>query len=121
MASDEEDLGGFLPLSAPVLRILVTLGDRELHGYGIMQELKERTGGTETLLPGTLYSSIARMVSQGLVEEADHVGAPTSGGPRRRYYRTTELGRQIARAEMERMETLMEMARATNLIPQPRG
>jgi DNA-binding PadR family transcriptional regulator len=121
MAPKEKDPSTILPLSAPALRILVTLGSRELHGYGIMQELKERTGGRETLLPGTLYSSMARMVDQGLVEEADDTEASASGGPRRRYYRTTQLGRRVARSEMERMETLMEVARATHLIPGARG
>jgi DNA-binding PadR family transcriptional regulator len=121
MPSDERDPSELLPLSPPVLRILITLGDRELHGYAIMQELKERTEGRETLLPGTLYSSIARMVSQGLVQEAERTDQPSSGGPKRRYYRSTDFGRRVARAEMERMETLMNMARATNLIPSTRG
>jgi len=117
MPKDKRDPNDALPLSAPVLRILFTLGNRELHGYAIMQELKERTGGRETLLPGTLYSSIARMVKQGLVVEAEDTELPSSGGPKRRYYRATDFGRQVARAELNRMETLMEVARATHLIP----
>jgi DNA-binding PadR family transcriptional regulator len=121
MTPKENDPSTVLPLSAPALRILITLGNRELHGYGIMQELKERTGGRETLLPGTLYSSMARMVDQGLVEEVEDSEGSGSGGPRRRYYRTTEFGRQVARVEMDRMEILMEVARATHLIPGARG
>jgi len=121
MSKDKRDPNEALPLSAPVLRILFILGNRKLHGYAIMQELKERTGGRETLLPGTLYSSIARMVNQGLVEEAERADLPSSGGPKRRYYRTTDFGRRVARAEMERMETLMEVARATHLIPSTKG
>jgi len=117
MAPKEHEPKDVLPLSAPALSILITLGDRTLHGYGIMQELKDRTGGRETLLPGTLYSSLARMAAQGLVEETEQGGEPGSGGPKRRYYRTTASGRQAARAEMRRMETLLSVARATNLIP----
>jgi DNA-binding PadR family transcriptional regulator len=117
MAHEENQPEVVLPLSAPALSILITLGDRILHGYGIIQELKDRTGGKETLLPGTLYSSLARMAAQGLVEETERLGEPGSGGPKRRYYRTTASGRLAARAEMRRMEMLLAVARATNLIP----
>jgi len=110
-----------VPLSAPVQQILLTLGNRDLHGYAIMRELDERTGGRETLLPGTLYSSIARMVAQGLIGEVPPPEGEGSGGPRRRYYRATDFGRQVAAAELERMKALLDVARASHLLPQGRG
>jgi len=116
-----EDPRELLPLSPPVLNILLTLGNRCLHGYAVMQELRKGTGGRETLLPGTLYASIARMVEQGLVEEAPAPEGTSSGGPRRRYYRCTEFGRRVARAELERLGSLIELGRSTLLLPEEGG
>ena len=58
------------PLSVPVYHVLLALGDEVLHGYGMMQRFEELTGGADQLLPGTLYSTLARMVELGLIEEA---------------------------------------------------
>ena len=91
-------------------RILLALGDEEMHGYGIMQSLAERTEGRESVLPGTLYASLARMVDQGLVEELDPPADDASGGPKRRYYRRTEQGRAAARTESERLRVLLAIA-----------
>lgn len=121
MAPASDDPRDLLPLSPPVLNILLILGTRSLHGYAIMHELREATGGRETLFPGTLYSSIARMVSQGLVEEAPAPEGVNSGGPRRRYYRCTEFGRRAARAELERMGGLIDLGRSTLLLPEEGG
>lgn len=121
MAPASEDPRDLLPLSPPVLNILLTLGTRSLHGYAIMHELREATGGGETLFPGTLYSSISRMVSQGLVEEAPPPEGASSGGPRRRYYRSTELGLRVARAELERMGALIDLGRSNLLLPKEGG
>ncbi len=102
-------------------RVLLALGDREMHGYGIMQSLADRTGGRESLLPGTLYASLARMVDQGLVEERDPPRNDTSGGPRRRYYRRTEQGRAAARVESERLRALLSMAVEQDILPAAGG
>ena len=56
-----------------------------------------------------------------MVQETERTDQPSSGGPKRRYYRLTDFGRRVAHAEMDRMETLMDMARATNLLPSTRG
>jgi DNA-binding PadR family transcriptional regulator len=97
------------------------LGDRDLHGYAIMQSLSEQTGGRERLLPGTLYASIARMVEDGLVEELDPPQDDESGGPQRRYYRRTSFGRAVARAESERLRDLLEIAVAQRILPRVIG
>ena len=100
-------------------RVLLALGDEPMHGYGIMQTLAERTGGRETILPGTLYASLARMVDERLVEELDAPDDANSGGPKRRYYRRTDLGRSAARAESERLRALLDMAMAQDMLQAP--
>jgi DNA-binding PadR family transcriptional regulator len=113
------DPKAFLPLSLPIFRILLALSEQTLHGYAIMQAFAGKTGGRERILPGTLYSSLARMVEDGLVEELDPPGDETSGGPQRRYYRRTTLGKAVARAEAERMRVLVDVARAGKVLPEP--
>ena len=73
------------------------------------------TGGRESILPGTLYAALARMVDEGLVEERDGPDDP-SGGPARRYYRRTRFGRAVARAESERLRALLDIARAQKIL-----
>lgn len=103
-------------LGPPLFHILVTLGHDTLHGYVIMQRFAEATGGREVLLPGTLYSSIARMLDEGLIEEVP--APPGEGGDaRRRFYRATEEGRAVARTEAERLQRLVELARRQALLP----
>lgn len=108
-------------LSPSDFRILLALGDGDMHGYGIMRTLSERTEGRESVLPGTLYASLARMVDQGLVEERDPPPDDASGGPRRRYYRRTERGRVAARAESERLRVLLSMAEEQDILPATGG
>lgn len=111
------DPGEFLPLSPPVLNILLALGSNRLHPYGIMQEIDRRTGGKAVILPGTLYTSIARMLEQGLVEDAPGRPDPEEDDARRRYYRITELGRRVAMAEVERLAALIRVAEEQELVP----
>ena len=105
-----------LPLKHSTYCVLLALGDDELHGYAIMQELTQMTGGRETILPGTLYAALARMVDEGLVEVRDSSDDDASGGPKRRYYRRTRLGRAAARAESERLRVLLDIARAQKIL-----
>ena len=105
------------PLKPSIYRILLALGDEDMHGYGIMQSLSEKTGGREKILPGTLYASLARMVEEGLVEELAPPDGDTSGGPQRRYYRRTRLGRTVAQAESERLQTLLDIAVNQRILP----
>jgi DNA-binding PadR family transcriptional regulator len=106
----------FIPLKQSTYGILLALGDGELHGYGIMQSLEEKTGGRESILPGTLYASLARMASDGLVAELDTPEGDGSGGPKRRYYRRTELGRAVAREESERLRVLLRVASEQDIL-----
>lgn len=113
MAS-RRDPDALLPLSPPVYHVLLALGDRALHGYGIMQAFEDKTGGRDALLPGTLYATIARMVEAGLVQELTEPPAGSSDA-RRRYYRVTAFGREVARAESDRLGRLLEVARRESL------
>ena len=109
----QRDPAALLPLSPPVFHILLVLGNEVMHGYAIMQELERRTDGKEMLLPGSLYATIARMVSEGLIEEV--VQRRSSDG-RRRYYRRTRYGRAVAQAEAMRMGRLVALAREQDLL-----
>ena len=109
--SDEE-----LPLSPPVFYVLLAVADHERHGYAIMQEVERRTEGKVRLLPGSLYSTLKRMVAGSLIEECDGAGAGQSDDERRRYYRITKHGKAVAAAEADRMATLIAVARSKRLI-----
>src|SRR5215468_10680927 len=90
-----------LPLPTAVFHILIALADRDRHGYSIMQDVATRTSGKVKLSPGTLYSSVRRMLEQGLIEELSEVPDPDNTDERRRYYRLTRFGRRAAAAEVD--------------------
>jgi DNA-binding PadR family transcriptional regulator len=100
-----------LPLSQPVHHILLALGQEARHGYAIMQEIAARSGGRITILPGTLYSTIKKMLADGLIDEVDAPKSADSGDARRRYYRVTKAGRLAAQTETERMALLVKLGK----------
>jgi DNA-binding PadR family transcriptional regulator len=110
-----------LPLTPAVFQILLALSDRERHGYGIMQEVKHQTGGRLNLGPGTLYGCLNRMLEAGLVEESDERPDPELDDERRKYYRVTNLGRQVSRLEVGRLEEAVHAARRKKLLPAVRS
>ncbi|HVL68602.1 MAG TPA: helix-turn-helix transcriptional regulator [Vicinamibacterales bacterium] len=103
-----------LPLSAPMFHILIALGDEAMHGYAVMQSIAERSGGQVRLLPGTLYSTIKKMLALQLLEECDAPAEVDSDDERRRYYRVTRFGREVRGAETERLSMLVRIARGAN-------
>ena len=115
MTDKPSDNNELPPLSPPVFYILLALGDKPRHGYAIMQEVERRTDGRTRLLPGSLYSTIKRMVSSSLIEECAGPEPAASDDERRRYYGITPLGREAAAAEAERMQTLVQLARDKRL------
>jgi DNA-binding PadR family transcriptional regulator len=119
LRKEARDPESFLPLAPSVFHILLTLADRERHGYGIMREVEGRTGGEVHLGPGTLYGSIKRMLAEGLIEESDERPDPEMDDHRRRYYRITPFGRRVAGAEAERLAELVNMARERKLLRRP--
>jgi len=105
-----------VPLSPPVYHVLLALGKDTKHGYGMMQALEQLTDGREQLLPGTLYATISRMVDAGLIEETDP--PDPSADARRRYYRTTPLGHEVAATESGRMRLLLDVAKRQGMQPE---
>ena len=114
---DEPIPESFLPLPRDTFHILVSLADRERHGYSVMLDVAERTDGALRLSPSTLYASIKRLLEQELIEELAERPDPKHDDERRRYYRLTRLGRRVAMAEARRLERLLSDARATGLLP----
>jgi DNA-binding PadR family transcriptional regulator len=97
----------FLPLKPQWFHILLALAGEEQHGYGIMQEVLERTMGKVRLWPATLYGSLKRMIEADLIEESSKRPRPELDDARRRYYRLTLLGHQVLDGECERLQGLV--------------
>ena len=104
------------PLPSAAFQILLALAEGELHGYAIMRQVEEQSGGRMRLGPGTLYGSLQSLLEENLIEEVP--AGPNSGSAdeRRRYYRLTSGGRQSARAEAERIADLVRVARARRIL-----
>jgi DNA-binding PadR family transcriptional regulator len=96
--------------------ILLALAGEELHGYAILQEVVDLTGGDLELEPGTLYRALRRMLADGWVVESGRRPAADVDDERRRYYRLTPLGRKVATAEADRLARLLAVARAHRLL-----
>jgi DNA-binding PadR family transcriptional regulator len=122
MAEDGSNFGvtpaELLPLTPAVFHIMLALAEGEAHGYGIMLEVNRLTDGALRIGPGTLYRSIQRMLLDGLIVERKDAVDPEIDDERRRYYRLTELGLQVARAEAQRLEALVKAARQRGLVSQ---
>jgi DNA-binding PadR family transcriptional regulator len=105
------DAQKFIPLRPNWFHIMLSLAGEEQHGYGIMQDVLNRTTGRVRLWPATLYGSIKRLIEAELIEESDERPAPELDDARRRYYRLTALGRRVLNAECERLQELVHAIR----------
>ena len=105
------DLERFIPLKPQWFDIMLSLASGEQHGYGIMQDVLQRTDGKVRLWPATLYGSIKRLIQAGFIEESDARPAPELDDARRRYYRLTRLGRLVLKAESDRLRELARTIR----------
>jgi DNA-binding PadR family transcriptional regulator len=106
-----------LPLSPAVFHILLALADTERHGYGIMREVEQRTKGQVRLVPGTLYGAIKRLREKGLIAEAGERPDPEMDDERRRYYRLTDFGQKVLKAEAARLAGMVEQAQDKKILP----
>ena len=106
------------PLTPAVLHILLALADGERHGYAIAQEIETTTDGDVHMVPGTLYGSIRRMLSAGLIDESPRRRRPDDD-ERRRYYRMTALGRRLLDAELSRLSRVVRVARGKRILRDP--
>jgi DNA-binding PadR family transcriptional regulator len=104
------------PLPSAAFQILLALVGEDLHGYGIMRNVKEQTEGRMRLGPGTLYSSIQALLEEELIEEVNPPRDSNVKDERRRYYRLTPAGRKLARSEAERLADLLRVARSKNIL-----
>lgn len=109
-----------LPLHPHVFLILASVSDGPLHGYRLRQALIDRSDGTVRLDPGSLYRLVARLLDDGLIEEAAAPRGANSTDQRRRYYGLSKLGRQVLMAETARLEELVASVRAGRTPKKPR-
>jgi DNA-binding PadR family transcriptional regulator len=110
--SPEHD--SLLPLTPAVFYILFSLAEGEKHGYAVMQEVAALSGGKFRMGPGTLYSTIQRLLKLSLIEETSKHDEPEG---RRRYYRLTSAGTKLLQAELGRMDAVVQLARRKKLVP----
>src|ERR1043165_2297037 len=102
-----------LPLTPAMFYVLVALADGDTHGYAIMKEVEQLTGGAVRLSTGTLYGIIKRLLSDGLIRES---AGSAKDDERRRSYELTAFGREVARAEAARLEHTLAIARRKALF-----
>ena len=108
------------PLTPAMFHVLLALAGDDLHGYAILKEVELRTGGKVRLSTGTLYGIIKRLLADGMIVERRSRPAEAEDDERRRYYRLTQQGREVAAAEAERMDEVLSIARARNLLKKTR-
>lgn len=111
--SDPGDPRSFLPLRSVELDVLLSVADRSRHGYGILQDADDRSGGRPGFEIPTLYRALRRMREAGLIESAE---APENEDedPRREHWRATALGRDVLREEIRRLEVMVAAGRAVD-------
>ncbi len=131
MPANQTNHLSFLPLTPFAFQVLLALADGDRHGYAIIKEVEERSGGTVRLRTGTLYTLLQRLLGEQLIGESEsgvadvRMGEP--GGPaaradsRRRYYRLTALGDAVLRAEAQRLEGLIGDARRKHVLSDAGG
>ncbi len=109
------DPGRHLPLTPPALHVLLALAAGERHGWAILKDVEAATNGRIRLSAGTLYGLVKRLRHQELIAESNERPPIGEDDARRRYYRLTDLGRQVARAEIERLEQTVAVAHGLDL------
>lgn len=109
----KSEVDSFIPLKPAHFHILLSLSQRPAHGYGVRQEVEERTGGTIVLAAGTLYETLQRLQRDGLLEETEVPAALRERASSRwRFYEATPLGRAVLQREVTRLEADVAAARA---------
>jgi DNA-binding PadR family transcriptional regulator len=108
-----DDLQHLFPLTPAVFFILFALAQGEKHGYAIMQEVSVLSDGKFRMGPGTLYTTIQRLLELSLIEELD-----ADAGSRRRCYRLTRTGKLVFKAEVGRMDAVVRLALEHRLMMQ---
>ena len=104
-------------LTPAVFHILLALSGGELHGYGIMKQVEADSQGKVKMGAGTLYGSLKRMLDAGLVKESGRRSDAATDDERRIYYQISSLGADALAAELERLHSIVALARELNLLP----
>ena len=104
------------PLTPAMFHVLLALAGDDLHGYAILKDVEQRTDGEVKLSTGTLYGIIKRLLNDGLINERRERPSAANDDERRRYYRLTAKGREVAAAEAERLEKVVALARSRHLL-----
>src|SRR6267378_5136326 len=112
-----EDVMRLLPLTPAVFFILFALADGDKHGYAIMQETTKLSEGRFRMGPGTLYTTIQRLLELSLIEETENASGQSDHESRRRYYKLTRTGKAVLAADISRMESVVRLARDKKLVP----
>ncbi len=112
-----EELQQLLPLTPAVFFVLLSLADGEKHGYAIMQGMATLSGGKFRMGPGTLYTTLQRLLDLALIEEGQGSGAGVERENRRRYYRLAGNGKVLLEEEISRMDSVVRLARRKKLVP----
>jgi len=131
MPTDAKNHLSFLPLTPFAFQVLLALAEGQKHGYAIIKEVEERSGGAVRLRTGTLYTLLQRLMEEALIAEpgtpAPHTVPAGDPGPaaradsRRRYYQLTALGDAVLRAEAQRLEGLIGDARRKHVLSDAGG
>lgn len=106
---------GTAPMKAAWFHVLLALADGAQHGFAIRRTVSERTDGAVALYPATLYGSIRALTERGWIEPLEGADDPDDD-QRRRYYRLTPAGRDVLRTEVERLQGILDQARATRAL-----
>jgi DNA-binding PadR family transcriptional regulator len=120
LGTAQNNLDPYGPLTPAMFHVLLALAGDDLHGYAILKEVELRTSGKVRLSTGTLYGIVKRLLNEGLISELRSRPAESDDDERRRYYRLTPQGRQVAAEEAERMDEVLSIARARNLLKKTR-
>lgn len=115
------DPAAYLPLKPVWLQVMLAIAGGHRHGYAIRQEVEARTAGRMKLWPATLYGALGGLREAGLLEELDEAPDVSDDDERRRYYALTGFGRDVLRAEVERLEALVALARERQVAGGPGG
>ena len=136
MPTNNKEPLSFLPLTPFAFQVLLALADGERHGYAIIKEVEERSGGSVKLRTGTLYTLLQRLSEEQLIGELSTPSTPGPSDPgtstgeagpaaradsRRRYYKLTALGDAVLRAEAQRLEGLIGDARRKHVLSDAGG
>ncbi len=116
MGQNPDSVTRFLPLSAQDFQVLLILRNQPLHGYGIVLASEDHFDSEPALEIGSLYRIIARLLDQGLIREVKQKTSPQSDGRKRRFYQTSALGLEVARAEATRLKAMLNSRPAMDLM-----